>query len=149
MNRAVALRRSVIPAVGLATALGAAAFGAGYPRVGGALVALLIGALLVLAWDARRRLGEVAHLLRLSADRQRQILARVGEVPVKAPVGAPVHFGHDGAGPTQPADDVRRCVERLERLERRMIASVQEDRLLMEERFDALAASIGGVPEKD
>lgn len=64
MSRVAFLRTSVAPTIAVLTLGGAAAFGAGYPRLGGPLATLLVGMTAWLAWDARRRLGALAQLQR-------------------------------------------------------------------------------------
>jgi hypothetical protein len=81
---------TVVPAAGAAL-LGLAAavlFLVDEPHIAGAIVALLVAGIAVLAVEQRRRAGDVAHMLRLSAERQRAITAQL--VTLIGPAGADV-----------------------------------------------------------
>ena len=118
MSRLAPLRRGVAPAIGLATVGGATAFGVGQPRVGGAIVALLVGVVTWFGWDARRRLGDLAHMQRLAASRQK----------TQAQDWAAV-MGGVGPRRTRESDSSRALDSRLERMERRLLASAEAERV--------------------
>ena len=119
-----------------AGAIGAAAsFAVGATRLGAVVACLLVGAVGAVGLDVRSRLGDVAHMLRLSAGRQKDIAlsARNAARATESLVAAVRSAEGDGG--------------RVEQMERRLLASFEAERLRAADRHREASAGLSGVVE--
>jgi len=139
-----ALRRLVpVALVAALTAVAVTAFAAGHARVGGAVGGLLLGTVAIGVLDVRTRLGDVAHMLRLAAVRNKSLERRVEDVRrLLAGEDGPVGLG-----------------ERIDQAERRFLGAFESERLRAADRHreivevvpDAVAEAVarsGGSPDE-
>lgn len=143
------VRSGVGPGIAVLAVGAGVAIAAGSARVGGSILAVLVGLAVWLGWDARRRLGDLAHMQRLAASRQKK----------QAQDWAAV-MGGVGPRRTRESDSSLALDSRLERMERRLLAFAEAERVRAEAewaraeeergragaRDEALAKGLAAVP---
>jgi hypothetical protein len=102
----------------------------GAERAAAVAAAVLVTAVAVLAFDLWARTRDVQHMLRLSAERQHELGARLGALL-------------DDEGDASTGEDRRNnLVARLEATERRLLATLEAERLRAADDRAALAAEV-------
>lgn len=131
----------VVPGIVLLVLGAAAAFLLDAPRIGGAVSAVLLGTIALTVWQMRARLSDLAHMARLSAERQRRhselLVSRKKEASV-----AGVDLGRPGPRAPEPSESEAR----LERLERRLLAAAYDEQIRAEDRYARLLDALAGRP---
>lgn len=129
MTRPVFRRLAPVVLIAALTAIAVTAFAVGEVRVGGAVGCLLLGTVAVVVLDLRARLADVAHMLRLAAERHRRLERRLKDRPA----------------PEASENDLAGLGERIDQVDRRILGSFEAERLRAADRHREVLESVPGA----